>query len=200
MQASDWTAEHSEALREGLARGRSYSEIAQAINARFGTAYTRSATLGRSRRMGLASPDRSDEMPKAPIATLPPLHKPRQRARPELVRPRPIFERAEPIELRCVEINPRHLSLMELERGDCRYPYGGDEEGEAITFCGHPRRPGSSYCVPHFHLTSGPGTAAERAAGAVLLRLVEAADAGGRVTCHHSLQPMPHEGVTPRTA
>jgi GcrA cell cycle regulator len=198
MQSSDWTAEHSEALREGLARGRSYSEIAQAINARFGTAYTRSATLGRSRRMGLASPDRSDEIPKAaPIAALPPLHEPRQRARPELVRPPPIFERAEPVEFRCVEIDPRHLSLMELERGDCRYPYGGDEEGEAITFCGHPRRPGSSYCVPHFHLTSGPGTAAERAAGAVLLRLVEATDAGGR-GCHHSLQR--HEGVTPRTA
>ncbi|MDB5636135.1 MAG: hypothetical protein JWP51_1043 [Bradyrhizobium sp.] len=97
MQSSDWTAEHSEALREGLARGRSYSEIAQAINARFGTAYTRSATLGRSRRMGLASPDRSDEIPKAaPIAALPPLQEPRQRARPELVRPPPIFERASP--------------------------------------------------------------------------------------------------------
>ena len=64
---------------------------------------------------------------------------------------------------------------MELERGDCRYPYGGDEEGEAITFCGHPRRKGSSYCTPHFHLTRGPGTAAERAAVTVMLRLVEAA-------------------------
>jgi GcrA cell cycle regulator len=96
-----------------------------------------------------------------------------------LVVPPPIFERAEPVELRSVEIDPHHLSLMELERGDCRYPYGGDEEGEAITFCGHPRRPGSSYCVPHFHLTCGPGTAAERAAGTILLRLVEATDAGG---------------------
>ena len=43
-----------------------------------------------------------------------------------------------------------------LERGDCRYPYGGDEEGEAITFCGHPCRPGSSYCTPHFHLSRNP--------------------------------------------
>ena len=36
-----------------------------------------------------------------------------------------------PMTLRCVEIEPRHLSLMELEAGDCRYPYGGDVEGEA---------------------------------------------------------------------
>ena len=61
-----------------------------------------------------------------------------------------------PDKLRCVEIEPRHLSLIDLERGDCRYPYGGDEEGEAITFCGHPRRPGSSYCTPHFHLSRNP--------------------------------------------
>ncbi len=42
------------------------------------------------------------------------------------------------------------LSLIDLEAGDCRYPYGGDEEGEAITFCGHPQREGSSYCVAAF--------------------------------------------------
>jgi GcrA cell cycle regulator len=87
----------------------------------------------------------------------------------------PIFERTETVKLRCVEIDPRHLSLVELERGDCRYPYGGDEEGEAITFCGHPRREGSSYCAPHFYLTRGPGTASERAAGSISLRLVEVA-------------------------
>jgi len=67
------------------------------------------------------------------------------------------------------------LSLIDLEPGDCRYPYGGDEDGEAITFCGHPRRQGSSYCTPHFHLTRGPGTASERAANTVSLRLVAAA-------------------------
>ena len=66
-------------------------------------------------------------------------------------------------------------SLVDLERGDCRYPYGGDEEGEAITFCGHPRRPGSSYCAPHFHLSCRPGTPSERAAHIVLLRMIETA-------------------------
>jgi GcrA cell cycle regulator len=91
------------------------------------------------------------------------------------MRPMPVFERTEAVELRCVEIAPRHLSLIDLEPGDCRYPYGGDEDGEAITFCGHPRRQGSSYCTPHFHLTCGPGTASERTANTVSLRLVVAA-------------------------
>jgi hypothetical protein len=85
------------------------------------------------------------------------------------------FERTETAKLRCVEVEPRHLPLVDLEPTDCRYPYGGDEEGEAITFCGHPRREGSSYCAPHFDLTRGPGTASERAAGTVSLKLAEAA-------------------------
>jgi GcrA cell cycle regulator len=87
----------------------------------------------------------------------------------------PPFEGTKPVELRCVEIDPRHLSLFELERGDCRYPYGGDEAGEAITFCGHPRRPGSSYCTPHFHLSRDPIVPAERATSTVSLRVVETA-------------------------
>jgi len=70
---------------------------------------------------------------------------------------------------------PRHLSVVDLERAECRYPYGGDEEGEAITFCGHPCHPGSSYCTPHFHLSRGPGTPSELAAHIVLLRVTAAA-------------------------
>ena len=76
--------------------------------------------------------------------------------KPALPWPVPAFRATKPVKLRCVAIEPRHLSLIALERGDCRYPYGGDGEGEEITFCGHPRRPGSSYCTPHFHLSRDP--------------------------------------------
>jgi GcrA cell cycle regulator len=86
-----------------------------------------------------------------------------------------VFKEIKPVKLRCVVIEPRHLSLIELERGDCRYPYGGDEEGETITFCGHPRRPGSSYCTPHFHLSRNPVELAERTVSTISLRVVEAA-------------------------
>jgi GcrA cell cycle regulator len=177
MQSS-WAEEHSQALREYLERGLSFSRIADAINARFNSAYSRNATIGRARRMGLSGPARAQD-PARP--------KPRPKPRPARLkkmrarlaaksRPRlAVFKRARALKLRCVGIVPRHLSLVDLEPGDCRYPYGGDAEGEAITFCGHPSRQGSSYCVSHFHLTSSPGTASERIAGKVPLRLVEAA-------------------------
>jgi GcrA cell cycle regulator len=178
MQSTDWTAEHSAALREYLAKGMSFSAIAAAINERFGTAYSRNATIGRAKRMGLARPDGA-KLPvtrtpsaKARTAQKMPM---RERQTIELPWPRPMFKKAETLELRCADIVPRHLLLLDLERRDCRYPYGGDGEGEAITFCGHRRRPGSSYCGAHFRLTIGPGTAAERAADSVLLKFAETA-------------------------
>jgi GcrA cell cycle regulator len=176
MQSTDWTEEHSKALQEFLESGMSYSRIADAINARFKTAYSRNAALGRAKRMGLAGPDRPEDRPKLTLsAEAPRLHKLRERFASESRRPMPIFESVEPVKLRCVEIDPRHLSLLDLEPNDCRYPYGGDEEGEAITFCGHPRRQSTSYCAAHFCLTRGSDTAPERTAATVSLRLVEAA-------------------------
>jgi GcrA cell cycle regulator len=70
MQSTGWTPEHSNALREHLAKGMSYSEVAEAINAKFNTAYTRHAAIGRARRLGLlaaARPGDSSRLaPKAP--------------------------------------------------------------------------------------------------------------------------------------
>jgi len=173
---SNWPEAHSKALRELLDSGMSYSRIAGAINAKFQTAYSRNAAIGRAKRMGLAGSDRPNDWPELPPrVNAPRLHKPSERHVPESMLRMPRFEREEFAELRCVEIDPRHLSLVDLEPGDCRYPYGGDEEGEAITFCGHLQRRGTSYCAAHFHLTRGPGIAPERSAGAVSLRLVEAA-------------------------
>ncbi len=177
MQSS-WAEEHSRALREYLERGLSFSRIADAINARFNTAYSRNATIGRARRMGLSGPERADDLARPKFQPKPrPIRLRKMRARlAAKSRPKPaVFKRAAALKLRCVGIVPRQLSLLELEPGDCRYPYGGDREGEAITFCAHPSRVGSSYCVSHFHLTSAPGTAPERIAGKVPLRLVEAA-------------------------
>jgi GcrA cell cycle regulator len=158
MELSNWAPEHSDALRELIAKGMSFSEAARAINSRFNTSYSRSAALGRARRLGLGPDDRQQpSMPTKPaelheIAESSPNHF-RTLSFPW---PTPVFKEVVPVKLRCVGIEPRHLSLIELEGGDCRYPYGGDEEGEAITFCGHPRRPGSSYCSPHFHLSRNP--------------------------------------------
>ena len=181
MEPTSWAPEHSDALREHLAKGMPFSEIAKAINSKFNTTYSRNAALGRARRMGLAGEERSP----SPLGAKPPTFMPPTLERigePRSTEPRmpafrwpaPVFEKVKPKKLRCVKIEPRHLSLTDLEHGDCRYPYGGDEEGEAITFCGHPRRVGSSYCTPHFHLSRNPIPPPELVVS-TLLRLVGAA-------------------------
>ena len=177
MQSSNWALEHSEALREYVVRGMSYSEAVDAINGRFGTAYTRSAAIGRARRMGLTSSNEPEERANRPAAAkLPGLLPSRPNRRPaDEAEPPSAFERAEPVTLRCVGISPRLVSLVDLQARDCRYPYGGDKEGEAIVFCGHPRFAGSSYCLPHFELTRGSDAASERQAGPVMLQLISAA-------------------------
>jgi GcrA cell cycle regulator len=174
MEPIDWAPEHSGALRELFARRLSFASIAAVINRKFNTAYSRSAVLGRARRMGLAGTDRLSPCVQPRLDRLGEIHLV-EPASPKPPWPVPPFKETRPVELRCVEIEPRHLSLVELDDGDCRYPYGGDEEGDTITFCGHPRRPGSSYCAPHFHLSRGPGTPSERTACAALLRLLETA-------------------------
>jgi len=175
MHSKDWAEKHSEALREFLATGLSFSRIADAINAKFGTAYSRNATIGRAKRMGLAGSGGSKDPPTSLDLKPPRLPSMSERYVTGSRRLMPIFERVETDKLRCVEIVPRYLALLDLGPGDCRYPYGGDEESEAITFCGHPKRSGASYCTAHFHLTRGLGTLSERAVAAVSLRVVEAA-------------------------
>ena len=176
MEPTNWAPEHAAALREYLAGGMSYAQIALAINAKFNTNYSRSAAIGRARRMGLASAERPGNWGKPPPKS--------EQASRRRLRERfaamakwfaPILEPVEMPKLRCVEVDPRRLTLIELEAGDCRYPYGGENEGEAYAFCGHPRVAGSSYCRPHHALTHGLGTVSERFSVPVALRLVKAA-------------------------
>jgi GcrA cell cycle regulator len=179
MQSNDWPAAHSDALREYFAMGMSYSAVADAINTKFATSYTRNAALGRAKRMGLDGPVRLDDPSISPPAAESPgleisARRTRERRVSEFWPFPPVFKATEVKELRTADIVPRHLSLIDLGRRDCRYPYGGDVDGEAITFCGHPKRSGSSYCAAHFHLIVGPGTASERTAHKDLLRLADA--------------------------
>lgn len=181
VEPTNWEPEHSEELRWQLAKGASYSEAVVAVNAKFRTCYTRNAALGRAKRMGIPGFDRRhpalspglqsqpEEVPESPslAVTFSEFH--------WSIRP-PVFEPVPQARLRCVEVDPRHVSLLELERNDCRYPYGGDDEGEAITFCGHPRCNGSSYCAAHFHLTSDPVAPEECVVSSAPLELVDAVD------------------------
>ena len=176
MQSSDWAPEHSQALRDLHAKGLSYARIAEELNARFGTNLTRNAALSRGKRIGLVTPKIPQERrpPRQYQQAVASRAQPRGVSEPSPTEPeKPVVRRAPA--LRCVGISPRLLSFDALEPGDCRYPYGGDKDGEAINFCGHPRRKGSSYCTPHFHLTRNPEGTFDRPAEPVTLRLIAAA-------------------------
>ena len=177
MEPGHWSSEHSDALRDYFLKGMSYAEIGRAINTRFGTAYSRNAVVGRAKRLGLGAPVRMMSPSIVPsLPGEPGLLSTRRAALLNLnLPPQSALKPAKPVKLRCVGVRPRLIPLVELERGDCRYPYGGDKDGEEIAFCGHPRQPGSSYCAPHARVTCSPGPASGRAAGAVVLRLVSAA-------------------------
>jgi len=181
MESTNWPPAHSDALRKYFALGMSYAEIARAINAEFNPSYSRGAAIGRARRLGLGAAGRPGEVATPVPASIP-------RARPQWLRQWcerykatakwfvPFFEQVDAPKLRCVDADPLHLSLLALEPGDCRYPYdGGDEEGEAITFCGRPKYGSSSYCTAHFRLTRGPDAVPQRPVSAAAPRIVEAA-------------------------
>lgn len=185
MEMMNWLPEHSAALQDLRARGLSYSEIADTINATFNTAYTRDAALSRAQRMGLAGLERLEpslsgylDSPKPSLPQLPRigrLREGRAELKPDLLRwPRIFTETVEMPQLRCAAVEPRHLSLLDLKPGDCRYPYGGDIDGETMTFCGHPCRSGSSYCTSHFHLSRDPEASARPVLSAAWLQAIGA--------------------------
>ena len=118
MELSNWAPEHSDALRDLIARGMSFSEAAQAINSRFNTSYTRSAALGRARRLRLEADDRqTPSMPTRPV-DLRDIAEPAPSARraAALLWPTPVFKEIKPVKLRCVAIEPRHLSWSSWRR------------------------------------------------------------------------------------
>jgi GcrA cell cycle regulator len=141
-----WAVEHDDEMRRLAACGTSYRAIALTLNAKFGTHYSKSAVIGRASRVGLTKKPASSAALSGPtkkkefkrIITF---------GNANATRVYSTVQR-EQYKVRCVEIEPRHVSLMDLEPGDCRYPYGD----ETITFCGHPKQAESSYCTAHYFL------------------------------------------------
>ncbi len=139
---SQWTEAQDVELKRLGAERMSYRNIAPALNAMFDTCYTRSAVIGRAHRIGMCKT-------AAPNTRVRPPRKPRA--------PRPIVVKVNiitpaPYALRCVEVEPRNLSFLEIQPGECLYPQG---EGSEIRFCGHPVFGKTSYCHPHIALTTG---------------------------------------------
>jgi GcrA cell cycle regulator len=137
--AKTWYPEHDQALAKHLAGGMSHAEAAAALNAKFGTSYSRMASIGRANRLGttskvLKSQGHDKHKPKQPRASA--THR---------------FKCEHQPRLREANAGPLHLAITELTAETCRYPYG---DNAPFTYCGCPPAfEGASYCALHQRLT-----------------------------------------------
>jgi GcrA cell cycle regulator len=131
-----WTPERVEKLL-ALAKDHSAAEIAE----EFGEGVTRSAVIGKLNRMGLGA--RAGANKKAP-------RKPQKLTRlyvPSVfLVPAQAPKPAPPV----VSIEPRNITIMDLQRNDCRYI---TTETGPVLYCGLRKQKGSSYCSHHHSLT-----------------------------------------------
>lgn len=170
-----WTSEREQALRTLFNLGASASECALKLSMEFGFPVTRNAVIGVWHRrkwtggVRKESPNRPRGEPRQADALA-------KRVRVKIIKPSApamprqnktiqrlistgngSFRLIDTIEqehgvepLRDVFVEPLHLSLVDLQYDQCRYPYGDGH----FTFCGCQVVPGRPYCEPHQQLCS----------------------------------------------
>jgi GcrA cell cycle regulator len=146
-----WTAEQDELLKKLYEPNATGSLSASQIATEMDCGFTRNAIIGRIHRLGLALRGQRKARPRQKRV------QPQRKTTIRIVRANGnsnalrSYEAAEieRAELRCIEIEPRNLSMIDLGSGECAYPYGDGP----FTFCGHPKADGSSYCFPHYALS-----------------------------------------------
>ena len=130
------------------------------LNAIFQTSYSRSAVIGRAKRMGLAGP-RSREPAEAIAGRRGAQSAERRRS---TMRPNAAADFSNPANRSNSAVStsmPRHLSLIDLLSSDCRYPYGGDEEGEPSPSAAIPAVKIRATAPPHFQIDAEHRAASE---------------------------------------
>lgn len=154
-----WPDPHDTFLRDRLAEGMSTAKAADALNTEFRTRYTRNACIGRAVRQDMPrNRSKSDEArpePKKPPEKIDGKarrtwfrHRQLEREGIAVVTPKPKPDLAA---MRCVEVEPLNLSLIELTDETCKWPYG---DRAPFVFCGNPSAFGS-YCGAHYALSVG---------------------------------------------
>ena len=111
---------------------------------------TRNSVIGKLHRLGLTVDNKEEVHPLTRI-DLGGGKTPRVRTRTRSTAFREPTLTREEVTLRCVEIEPRNLTLLDLEPDDCRFAV--NEGDPQFLFCARPKMKGSSYCPGHFFLT-----------------------------------------------
>lgn len=143
MRIDTWTPERVEQLRNFVVNGLTCSQIAAEIGV------TRNAVIGKIHRLGL-SPGRP---PGAAVRSCPPRRR----------QPRPVNQRrllrlmwsegarvADTAAAPAAVDSAQPCSLLDLERGKCRWPVSEPADGAGdFVFCGNTAVDGFSYCAGH---------------------------------------------------
>lgn len=139
-----WKQTHIDHLRELLAKGFSYSQIALDITPRFGAVFSRNAIAGVVARYKLR-----EEIP-APVRVRSP-SKPRPKRLPTMVTRKAGPGPEEIVVEETVAVARQPTTLLKLPRDGCKYELGGfHARPAAFVFCAQPvAHPGSSYCKEH---------------------------------------------------
>jgi GcrA cell cycle regulator len=176
---SPWRDEAKVALlRKMIAKGAFRSDIARALGV------TRSAVIGKAKRLGLSLPGSAGEEARAAAARRWSARSRAKRCRkanasvmlvtdsdpqvkaeignPRLGQRRHAADNATTPETRRA---PLMLTLLELTPHSCRWPFG-DPDRPGFGFCGHARAKGSSYCEAHRDISVGAAEAPDKQAAA----------------------------------
>jgi GcrA cell cycle regulator len=180
MAEYHWKKEYDAELKLCREARMSFRDTAATINGKFGTYFSRNACIGRALRLGLNAPPKpkreekpsrstsisavSDKGSNAPLKAIAKRVTHAVEFEAEKVK-RPLVRKLDDRPVRCDEVRDAlHLPLDDLQPHSCRWPYGGWPDAAPITFCGHPKAAGASYCHQHQQLSVGVGTLAERRA------------------------------------
>lgn len=130
-----WLPEHDAEVIRLRDAGLSYGEIGRAVGK------SHSAISGRLRRLGFAKPA---------VRLTPEERKRRKRQWDRDNRQRSVSHSQHKPSIpfsvsELLDVSPRHVSLLDLERNECRWPYGDGP----FTFCGCAAEDGKPYCLPH---------------------------------------------------
>lgn len=145
-----WTAEQDETLKKLYMPTADSRLSAAQIAVEMNCGFTRNAIIGRIHRLDLPlrGQVKAVRKVKKPPKRTPVIRLVRANWNSTMLRSYEAVE-IERAELRCAEIEPRNLSLIELGADECSYPYGDGP----FTFCGHPKADDCPYCLPHYALT-----------------------------------------------
>lgn len=128
-------------LKELHERKLSCSQIAVVLFDEFQIPVSRNAVIGKINRLGL--------LPHSPPGFSEKSRERRQTAQFR-IRTKPVTVELPPTPPTIAE--PLHITFMDLQHGQCRFPFGNGP----FTFCGCDVAPGRSYCWPHAMVCSNP--------------------------------------------